>query len=352
MSDAKKKAVAAELAAKNLAQIQKIDPCASKILDKVAHTALYKFNKEKNQWEKTDIDGTMFIYSRVDRPLYSIMIANRQSPDDYIEPITASLQINVDNNYLFFCKTDGTINGLWFYDQKDTKRIAGLVQKLIEKVEKSQESGSPKSSAATAQAAQSIDDRSAQLMNLIRGGKHNAIKQPTTPKKDPPSEFSTPKTLMETPTSSISRTSLKPDPTPVLPVLLQKLMVQEQPRNLLKEPGAVVSADELEKDLLKTARPKQTQFADFINSPSAVSLNAFSTKSVHGSEGGDSYDVCSKETNENVEASFVVGSGSNTPPLNKEQFASALIYMFQNDDQFVSQLHQAYVDSLNRRFRL
>lgn len=67
-------------------------------------------------------------------------------------------------------------------------------------------------------------------------------------------------------------------------------------------PSSMLNADELEKDLMRTAKPRncqfqaryqiiydyiQIEFQEFINSPSAASLNALSTRSVHGSEGGD-----------------------------------------------------------------
>ncbi|CAI5448943.1 unnamed protein product [Caenorhabditis angaria] len=329
---------AAELAAKNLAQIQKIDPCASQILDKVPHAALYKFNKEKNAWEKTDIDGTMFVYQRVDRPFFSLMIANRQSPQDYIEPITSTLKINNDEQYIFFCKQDGTINGLWCYDPRDTSRIYKLVERLITKINKETKQASATSSSASVPGPTSsapTDSRSAQLLDLIRGGKHNDIKQ-------------TPEKHLDTPTSSTQKSPTKPQE--VMPVLLQKLMIQEQPKSALKEPGTAIPSDELEKDLLKTAKPRGNLLQDFVSSPSAVSLAAISTKSVHGSEGeeeaGSEAEVVEREPG------FVVGSGASTPVLNKQQFLLAISHLFQTDDQFVAQVHQAYIDALNRRLRI
>lgn len=130
-----------------------------------------------------------------------------------------------------------------------------------------------------------------------------------------------------------------------MPPMLQKLM--------LKEPGAAMSADELEKDLIKSAKPHRNHLLqEFTNSTSAISLAAVSTKPLHGSEGDVESDIAEGEILEPLDASFVVGSGEQTPVLNKEQFISAIAHLMQTDDEFVSQIHQAYVSALNRRLNI
>ncbi|CAD6197173.1 unnamed protein product [Caenorhabditis auriculariae] len=335
MADSKKKSKAAELAAKNLAQIQKIDPCANKLLDKVPHTALYKFQKDKRSWMKTDIEGTMFVYQRCDRPFFSFLIANRQSPEDFIVPIGPNLQFKSDKKYLFICTQDCSINVLWFYEEDDCARIANLLEKLLEKTKKTETS---------AESNNTTDSRSQQLLDLIKGGQHNQIKHVSdveTKDFDAGTGYGK---------STVTKTSAEGSSNS-MPVLLQKLMIQEQPRTVLKEPGTAMLSDELEKDLLKSAKPKNILFQDFANSPSAASLAAFSTRSVHGSEGENEQEIAETESVA-PESSFVMGSGTNTPPLNKEQFASALLHLMQTDDQFLCQIHQAYIDAINRRLRL
>ncbi len=96
--------------------------------------------------EKTDIEGSMFVYQRADKPWYSLLIANRQSPADLIEPLSADLQFKLHTPYLLMCKADGivpahshrvilplsgTINGLWFYDKADCERMANQLNRLV-----------------------------------------------------------------------------------------------------------------------------------------------------------------------------------------------------------------------------
>ncbi|VDM31595.1 unnamed protein product [Toxocara canis] len=93
--------------AMNLTSVQRIDPCAVAIVDKSTHAALYSFDAVKEEWTKTDIEGPLLIYRRADRPAHSMIIANRQSLSDHIEPITPALRIWEKSPYIFFKKTEG-----------------------------------------------------------------------------------------------------------------------------------------------------------------------------------------------------------------------------------------------------
>lgn len=59
------------------------------------------------EWVKLDVDGTLFIYSRIDLPYYSFMVANRQSLDDFIYPITPALRLKYAPPHIFMYNPDG-----------------------------------------------------------------------------------------------------------------------------------------------------------------------------------------------------------------------------------------------------
>ncbi|PIC37566.1 hypothetical protein B9Z55_016150 [Caenorhabditis nigoni] len=339
MADAKKRAAAAELAAKNLLQLQKIDIAASKILDKIPFVAIYRIDPVKKEWMNSNCEGTLFVYQRADRPYFSFLIANRNDPDDFIEPLTLNHILRHDGNFIYFHKDTNSIQALWFAQVEDAQRIAALLQKLVDKLKgstteqaKAAAASSNKASPApqlstpvpTSAPAPAQNSKTIDLLQMIKSAQNSS--KPTIAVKDSPPAISTP----------------APEQ---MPALLQKLM--------LKEPGLAMSADELERDLLKTAKPHRNHLLqDFANSPSAISLAAISTKSVHGSEGDQDVDVAEGEIMEPLDASFVVGSGIETPVLNKEQFLSAIVHLMQTDDEFVSQIHQAYVSALNRRLNI
>ncbi|VDN03029.1 unnamed protein product [Thelazia callipaeda] len=114
----------------NLNSIQRLDPCAVSIIDKTAHAALYHFNKSKTEWVKTTVEGPLFLYKRADKPLHSLMIANRQSLMDHIEPIIPSLQFFLETPYIFINTQENDIRGFWFFDEVDCVRFYKVLIKL------------------------------------------------------------------------------------------------------------------------------------------------------------------------------------------------------------------------------
>ena len=61
----------------NVAALKRVDPYIKDILETATHVALYTFNAESNEWEKTDIEGALFVYSRNGEPYNNILIMNR-----------------------------------------------------------------------------------------------------------------------------------------------------------------------------------------------------------------------------------------------------------------------------------
>ncbi|VDK85327.1 unnamed protein product, partial [Litomosoides sigmodontis] len=115
----------------NLKSIQRLDPCAVSVIDKSVHAALYQFDKCNAQWVKSSIEGPLFLYKRADEPFYSLMVANRQSLEDHIEPITPCLRFFLEAPYLFVNTQEGEIRGFWFFEEKDCTRLYNLLVKLV-----------------------------------------------------------------------------------------------------------------------------------------------------------------------------------------------------------------------------
>uniref|UniRef100_A0A1I7WE67 mRNA_decap_C domain-containing protein n=1 Tax=Heterorhabditis bacteriophora TaxID=37862 RepID=A0A1I7WE67_HETBA len=228
------------------------------------------------------------------------MIANRQSLTDMIEPINPLIKIKHEGQYLFFCKPDGIISGLWFYKEDDCSRIFRLLERLIKEVKSGRTAISTEKPSSPISIPPS--NESNQLLDLLK-----AAQQPGTSKERVRRDGNN-ASLSQTAGYQEQEKSPSPEPAGEMPVLLQKLMVQEQPKTITKVPATMMCADDLEKDFLRSAT-KRTQFQEFINSSSALSLAALSTRSIHGSEG---------EADVN-DATFAISSGNTTPPLSKEQ---------------------------------
>ncbi|KAL3118755.1 hypothetical protein niasHT_009603 [Heterodera trifolii] len=115
---------------KNLENIRRIDQFASKVIEHCTHAALFNFSIEQNKWLKTEVDGPLFIYERLDHPLYSMIVVNRQSPKNFVEPITDGLQLRYEPPYIFVHREDGCIRGLWVFGEDECKRVFDTLTKL------------------------------------------------------------------------------------------------------------------------------------------------------------------------------------------------------------------------------
>lgn len=118
----------------NVAALKRVDPYVKSILETAAHVALYKFNADNNEWEKTDIEGALFVYSRTGEPFHNILIMNRLSMQNLMEPVTQGLELQLQDPFLLYRNTKGLIYGIWFYDKEECVRIASALEKLVKEI--------------------------------------------------------------------------------------------------------------------------------------------------------------------------------------------------------------------------
>ncbi|XP_014213979.1 mRNA-decapping enzyme 1A [Copidosoma floridanum] len=114
----------------NVAALKRVDPYAKDILETATHVALYLFISEANEWEKTEIEGALFIYSRIGEPYNSFLIMNRLSTNNQVEPVTEALEVQCQEPFLLYKNGKGIIYGIWFYDKDECIRVASMLTKL------------------------------------------------------------------------------------------------------------------------------------------------------------------------------------------------------------------------------
>ncbi|KAJ8674893.1 hypothetical protein QAD02_010679 [Eretmocerus hayati] len=114
----------------NVAALKRVDPYVKDILEQATHVALYTFSAENNEWEKTDIEGALFVYSRIGEPYHSILIMNRLSTKNQVEPVTPGLDLQLQEPFLLYKNAKGHIYGIWFYDKDECIRISSMLNKL------------------------------------------------------------------------------------------------------------------------------------------------------------------------------------------------------------------------------
>ncbi|KAM4615509.1 mRNA-decapping enzyme 1B-like [Polymixia lowei] len=86
----------------SLAALQRQDPYINNIVDLASQVALYTFNNRTNEWEKTDVEGTLFVYTRLASPRHGFTIMNRLSMENLTEPITKDLDFQLQDPFLLY----------------------------------------------------------------------------------------------------------------------------------------------------------------------------------------------------------------------------------------------------------
>lgn len=124
----------------NLAAIKRVDPYAKDIIDNSAHVAFYTFNPDETEWEKTDIEGAFFVYSRNAEPYHSVFINNRLNTNSLVEPITAGIELQNQTPFLLYRNERNRIRGFWFYNRNECDRISEVVDKIAKDAEPLSES--------------------------------------------------------------------------------------------------------------------------------------------------------------------------------------------------------------------
>jgi hypothetical protein len=56
---------------------------------------------DSRSWKRKEVAGPFFIYKRKAKPFYSFIIANRHSPDDFIQPILQTIRFELKAPFIF-----------------------------------------------------------------------------------------------------------------------------------------------------------------------------------------------------------------------------------------------------------
>lgn len=113
----------------NFAALKRADPYAREIIDSATHVALYTF--EENEWEKTNIEGALFVYSRNGEPYHSLVIMNRLNTNNLIEPVSKGIELQLKEPFLLYRNAKCRIYGIWFYDKDECVRVATKLNSIV-----------------------------------------------------------------------------------------------------------------------------------------------------------------------------------------------------------------------------
>ncbi|XP_069795830.1 mRNA-decapping enzyme 1A isoform X3 [Narcine bancroftii] len=82
--------------------------------------------------EKTDIEGTLFVYTRSASPYHGFTIMNRLNMKNLVEPINKDLEFQLQDPFLLYRNSNLSVYSIWFYVKNDCQRIAELMSKVVQ----------------------------------------------------------------------------------------------------------------------------------------------------------------------------------------------------------------------------
>ena len=117
----------------NLRLLQRsMDRSISDILGSATHVVLYHFHQSSQSWEKSKVEGSLFLAIRPSG--YLLVILNRNSPDNYPIELSPGFQVQHSDPYLIFRHKlpDGemSIRGIWFPNPDERIKMNDLLNQV------------------------------------------------------------------------------------------------------------------------------------------------------------------------------------------------------------------------------
>lgn len=203
----------------SLTSIKRVDPYVKDVLATATHVALYLFNTTKNEWEKTETEGALFVYSRNGEPFHSIMLMNRLNRENVIEPIVKELDYQMQIPFLLYRNSKNKIYGIWFFNREECIRITFLIETLMETL-KDKNTDQTK-----------MSDKNVDIFSMLSKAQEDFNKTPTK-HEGPPKCSSTPRvpdltsqSVMDFFARAGTKTSKKPAAPETSDNVLQRLML-------------------------------------------------------------------------------------------------------------------------------
>ncbi|XP_003410102.2 mRNA-decapping enzyme 1A isoform X1 [Loxodonta africana] len=194
----------------SLAALKQHDPYITSIADLTGQVALYTFCPKANQWEKTDIEGTLFVYRRSASPYHGFTIVNRLNMHNLVEPVNKDLEFQLHEPFLLYRNASLSIYSIWFYDKNDCHRIAKLMANVVEEeTRRSQQAARDKQSPNQANGCS--DHRPIDILEMLSRAKDeyernqmgdSNISSPGLQPSTQPSNLGSTETLEEMPSGS------------------------------------------------------------------------------------------------------------------------------------------------------
>lgn len=376
----------------NFAALKRADPYAKSIIDSATHVALYTF--DDTEWEKTSVEGALFVYSRSGEPYHSLVIMNRLNTSNLIEPIMNGLELQLNEPFLLYRNSKCHIYGIWFYDKDECVRIATKLQALVKDSPKPPEN-SPQTPVANSNSASGPIDIFGMLskaqddFNIKNGSKEAPVaKAPDMTSQSVMDFFAKAGggTTQMPPVSSLPSPGVfgqRPADNREAPLLLQRLMsnpahsvehIEKQQRSVTPQEtctngnpletslrqNSFFKSTPIEKGQKHRQRTLSAKKASETNGLPALEteLNFMHISSPKPASPLATYLNQSQDATSTSKPALMPPTmfTASTPdvrptpePLTRNQLLQAFNYLLKNDTDFVNKLHEAYVKSFTEK---
>ncbi|CAG8688189.1 14614_t:CDS:2 [Acaulospora morrowiae] len=114
----------------NLNVLRRHDEKIVEIIDSSSHVVVYKIDHEQSAWTKKGVEGTMFVFKR--QPVYGFIVMNRLGIDNFMAPLTDSMELEFKDEIIIYRTDDDDIHGIWVFEEKDKERIGKTLRECRE----------------------------------------------------------------------------------------------------------------------------------------------------------------------------------------------------------------------------
>ena len=301
--------------------------------------AVYKFSNASNEWERKEIEGSMFVVHRqTPQQSYAFVVINRLNTTNMLQTIDRNFDINITIPYLLYKNSQNEIFCIWFYNENDCINFGQSLQKIIDKLseENNQHNNTqPDILKKLFQMDLNNDERSV-LRGHTNGGAVGRASGPSNGPTGQPQKLSLQvHQLFESHTMSAQSVSQ----LPVIPSEAQNL--EDSFLNDVITPAMLTSQTRV-----ITVKPPDADSINILPHPQSP-MTAMST--------------CAQiQTSAPIPVNHVYTHNFNLPVASKdkslgqanhltmEQLKQTLVHLLQNDADFLHSIHSAYVNGISK----
>ena len=123
-----------------LSALRAEDPDIEEIPVSASHVALYELRADAQgvpAWRKTEIEGSLYLLKRNNKPRLKILIKNQadSSEGDFSQEIDRKVECEVRDQTLYYkVGDDGLVRGLWFHSSETLNQFVSVIQDASSKI--------------------------------------------------------------------------------------------------------------------------------------------------------------------------------------------------------------------------